>query len=400
MPSTHATIRFAWIGLATAAFIVYGSLYPFDFHGGSIVEAVHHLLQSNDMRDQPWSGLIANIAFYMPLGFFCMAGQNRARPALLRLLGSTVIGAMMCLAMETIQFFDAGRISTLTDVYPNTAGTFLGSLIALLSLPWLDYRGGMDSPARRIAVLLLLSFLVYRLFPYAPTIDLHAYWRAVKPMVTHPAVNGFDVFSYTVKWTVVAALLADLAGWVRSRWLILVAMPAVIFCKIIIVHNHLTLSELLALPIAALAWQILSSFHRRRALGVLAMLLALVIAGNRLLPFDWQAAGHAFGWVPFASVMHGSLSGNAQSLAEKTFLYTSLVWLLATAGLRYATAGILAGTVLFATSLIETHLPGRSAEITDALIALIAAVFLHWLSGSTSKRNRAGSKPGSMTATD
>jgi hypothetical protein len=59
------------------------------------------------------------------------------------------------------------------------------------------------------------------------------------------------------------------------------------------------------------------------------------------------------------------------SLLEKAFLYGSLIWLIGKAGLRLGTSIILVTSMLFATSWAETHLAGRSAEITDAVLALI-----------------------------
>lgn len=162
-----------------------------------------------------------------------------------------------------------------------------------------------------------------------------------------------------------AALLADLWGYARSCWLIMVFMLIVLCCKIIIVHNRLTLSELASLTIAVNTWPALSSLRRSQVAAVLAILLALVVIGGRLLPFDWQTTGRAFGWIPFTSLLHGSsMAVNTQTLANKVFLYSSLIWLLTVAGFRHATAGALVAIGLFVTSVIETHLLGRLAEIT------------------------------------
>ncbi|AWN16684.1 VanZ family protein [Salinisphaera sp. LB1] len=382
MPSLNSPRRFVYASLAATIFIVYGSLYPFAFHGGSPVAAVRTLFLSDHMRDQPFSGLIANIGLYVPLSLFCVAAQNDARPAWRQVLWATGLGTVLCVGIEISQFFDTGRVTTLTDVYANVAGTLFGALLALPLTRWLDRPGDMNSPARQTAALLLLSFLACRLFPYVPTIDLHAYWRAIKPVVIHPSVHGFDVVSYAVTWTVVAALLRDLAGRRRSRWLLVAVMLAMLSAKILITHNRLSLSELVALPVAVAAWLVLSTRQRAWAGGVLAVLLGLVIVGDRLLPFDWQPIGHAFGWLPFFSILHGSMAANTQALADKVFLYSSLVWLITVAGPRHAVAGALVAAGLFATSVLETHLPGRSAEITDAVIALGAATVLGWLAVS------------------
>ena len=206
--------------------------------------------------------------------------------------------------------------------------------------------------------------------------------------------------SYAVMWTVVAALLADLTGRGRSRWLIVAAMIAVISAKILITHNRLSPSELVALPIAGVAWQLLSRLTRKSVGAILAVLLAGVILGDRLLPFDWQPYGHEFGWVPFFSILHGSMAANTQALANKVFLYSSLIWLITVSGRRHLTAGALVAAGLFVTSMLETHLPGRSAEITDAVIALGAAAVLGWIAAPAAARPRAERPPGRARAED
>jgi VanZ family protein len=62
------------------------------------------------------------------------------------------------------------------------------------------------------------------------------------------------------------------------------------------------------------------------------------------------------------------------SFFEKSFLYGSLLFFFIEAGGRLRTAAILVCGVLFVTSWAETYLPGRSAEITDAFMALLLAV--------------------------
>jgi hypothetical protein len=80
--------------------------------------------------------------------------------------------------------------------------------------------------------------------------------------------------------------------------------------------------------------------------------------------------------VPFVSFLRGSIGVAIQAFCEKFFQYGGLIWLLRHAGLPAAYATILSATLLFVTSLVETHLPGRSAEITDAAMALaIGGVF-------------------------
>jgi VanZ family protein len=64
------------------------------------------------------------------------------------------------------------------------------------------------------------------------------------------------------------------------------------------------------------------------------------------------------------------------SFLEKAFLYGALIWLLDKSGLRTGVSTILLAIMLFAASWAETYLPGRSAEITDALMALLIGVII------------------------
>jgi hypothetical protein len=106
------------------------------------------------------------------------------------------------------------------------------------------------------------------------------------------------------------------------------------------------------------------------------LLLSAYILAERLEPFQFSAYGRAFGWTPFRSFLYGSVEVNITSFLEKAFLYGSLIWLLDRSGLRSGVSTILVAILLFATSWTEIYLPGRSAEITDALMALLIGAII------------------------
>ena len=74
------------------------------------------------------------------------------------------------------------------------------------------------------------------------------------------------------------------------------------------------------------------------------------------------------------------------SFLEKAFLYGSLIWLLDRAGLGLTKSTILVALMLFATSWAETYLPGRSAEITNSLMALLIGVIIAAMEDVTRRR--------------
>ena len=69
--------------------------------------------------------------------------------------------------------------------------------------------------------------------------------------------------------------------------------------------------------------------------------------------------------------MHGSNGIDIQAFCQKVYEYGGLIWLLNRAGVRLLGSTLLTATFLFAMSFAECWLPGRSAEITDGIMALI-----------------------------
>ncbi len=118
-----------------------------------------------------------------------------------------------------------------------------------------------------------------------------------------------------------------------------------------------------------------ASVARIRATAT-ALLFSACIVAERLEPFRFSAYGRAFGWIPFRSFLYGSVEVNILSFLEKAFLYGALIWLLGKSGLRSGVSTILVAIMLFAASWAETYLPGRSAEITDALMALLIGTII------------------------
>ena len=78
--------------------------------------------------------------------------------------------------------------------------------------------------------------------------------------------------------------------------------------------------------------------------------------------------------------MGGSIEVDVLSFFEKFFLYGSLIWLMMEGGLRRSAATALVAATLLATSIAEMYLPGRSAEITDTLMAIAIAVVFAFVS--------------------
>lgn len=354
------------------AVIVYGSLYPFQFHAPPEgLGPVHHLLTT--WANRPGRGdFLSNILLYMPLGYFGVLAWRRPVSAGARLALTLLLGTGLSVTMELTQYFEPARDSTLTDVYANALGTVVGAAIGALTA------GRLHSPFWRAAAdhrepaLLLAGWLGYRLYPYVPVVDLHKYWDALKPVVFHPGFTAYDLCRHMAAWFAVYALVTAMTPKRYAAFFSAVFAGATIFAEILIIGRVLSMAELLGAIAAYALWLLLGAQERLRFWVVTAFFAIIVMAG-RLEPFAFSAMPGHFGWIPFYSFMHGSIGVDMQSFFEKFFFYGTLLWLLARLGWRPALATSSVCGLLLVTSFLEIYLPGRSAEITDAAMALAIA---------------------------
>jgi VanZ family protein len=377
----------AWAIALTMAVIAYGSLYPFAFHPPTGFGKGPFLTLLDSWDKRPGRGdLASNILLYMPMGFFggivAPAGRAGRQVALIVLLG-----ALLSFTIECVQYYDSGRDTEATDFYANVAGTLLGAGIGYVfgrGITWTSLAGLTAHP---MPALLLAAWIGYVLYPYVPTTNIHKYWDALKPVVLHPSFDPYAIFRQTAIWLGIC-LLVDAIAERRPALPLFAAYAALILGgSILIVTVDLSVPRLAGMMLAVAIWRLAPV---RLRLPIAILLLGVYVPALRLEPFAFSAMPGPFHWTPFYGFMQGSIDLDVRSFCEKFFLYGTLIWLLARAGLRLAVAAFLVATVLLATSLFEVYIPGRSAEITDALIALgvggIAAVLRESVVGAVPMR--------------
>lgn len=363
--------KFSLIAAAVFLVIIYGSLYPFHFRANADSKGPAQSLLAT-WHDPPGRGdFAANILLYFPLGLFLIQVARRA-PLAVRMAVAIFAGIGLSICIELTQFYDEGRVSSMTDVYANTIGVAAGAAAGavLFRIPFRFRLGTVAS--RPFVIVLLASWLGYRWFPFVPVIDLHKYWTAIKPLVISPTLSPLDVYRHTVIWLAVALLIEALFGAARSRLIVPLAVLAITFGRILIVETTLSPAEVMGAALSIALWGAWMSKLRART-RIIAVLLAAEIAIESLRPFQFTATGRSFGWIPFGAFMRGSIEVNIRSLLEKTFLYGSMVWLMLRSGIKFTPAVILSAVFVLLLRIGQLFLPGRSAEITDPIIVLIVA---------------------------
>jgi VanZ family protein len=372
----HDSRPFAWGLAVTVALILYGSFYPFAFHNHvDPIAGVRQLLATWKQRGS-LGDVLANILLYLPFGFFAAKALPPRLPLPLRVLTCLLAGAALSLCVEFTQLYDAGREAAMSDVYANSAGALLGAMAGAALSADLRLAGWNQLRRRPFAALLICCWIAYRLFPYVPVIDAHKYWHAVRPILYGSSPMFSDVLRHFASWLAVGALLE--AIWRPERF----AMPALmlaIFCgRIGIADIALSRAEVIGGLAAAAIWVAWLHAARPRR-PILAAALAVAILVEALQPFRFLTVARPFDWVPFWGFIQGSIWTAVPSLLSKFFLYGTLVWSLSRSGLRWTAATAAAAVFVFVVHYLQVYLPGRSAEITDSLLVLVAGGLMRTL---------------------
>jgi VanZ family protein len=367
------SLVYGFVLLLVVLFIIYGSLFPFDFRersypGGPVLYLLSTWHEWDNRGD-----LLANILLYLPFGFFMASALPPRFSGALGFVLATIAGVAFSSAIEITQFHDLGRVTSMGDVYANGIGAACGAAARILLGTSLRWPLIGELAANPTAALLLTMFFAYRLYPYVPVIDLHKYWHAVRPMLMAPSLPSGEFSRYLVTWLFVAAIVHVLYGSRRFLLLFPLLCGAEFLGRVLIIDNTLKLDDVLSAAGAWLLWSVLLSRLPGR-FSILAFAFATMITMERLEPFQFEALPRAFGWIPFASFMHGSTGVDIQAFCQKFYEYGGLIWLLNRAGMRLILSTVSTATLLFTTSLAECWVPGRSAEITDAIMALVLGI--------------------------
>jgi VanZ family protein len=163
----------AWSWAAYAAFVVYGSLLPFDFHALPAAEAWARFkntpfLQLGVESRADW---IANAVLYVPLGLLGARTLGGGRAGLLAGLLSVVVAAVLAFGLEFTQLFFPPRTVSQNDLLAECLGGLAGALVAGPAGAWFDgwWRAwGRDTAglARLVLRAYALAYLLYCFFPY------------------------------------------------------------------------------------------------------------------------------------------------------------------------------------------------------------------------------------------
>lgn len=372
MPEQNRRVA-TWLLAVIAFLIAYGSLYPFRFAGVAGAGPLELLDQLSFARTTT-SDIAANVLLYLPFGA-CLAWLFASRfGGLIAVILATFASAALSFAIEFAQLYETRRVASLYDLACNTVGAFAGAWIAIAiaathrRLNASALAGMLRHP---VAAALVLSWIGYRLAPFAPVMDPGKWAGALAPLAEGDWLNARAMLPHALAWLVLAPICERL---VRGHALAALgmAMAAVLAGRILFAGLSLEPGEIAGMALAfALSWPLLR-LSPERAASVLAAALIAMIAIQGLAPFDFQLAQDRFAFLPFAESLIQYRAANLTDMFLRCFTDGALVWLLARSGLSVLAATVLGAGLVFGVELLQTWLPGHTAEITDPLLAIAA----------------------------
>jgi VanZ family protein len=373
------------IWLIVIAVIVYGSLYPWDFHSRQLpasppwilIHAWPPVIDRDAVQDAA-----VNVVIYIPLGLFGFLALRRNMQALSAFALTVMIGLVICCSMEMIQLFIPERECDAADATCNVIGTAIGAGLGFLYQRWLGWleEHGKDARFLRLSgtVLLIYAWIAYQVFPFIPVPSRTRLTEKVDAVFAVHAVSRLEMLTCFVEWLVLAQLLALLIGNERVRRffpLLLLVLPARVF----LVGRTVTWSEVGGAIAGCIGVYFLTKGDVAQYSGkvsLLAGLIVLVIVLRGLAPYHWSSVGQPFEWMPFNLTLALDREVAMLVFLRKCFWYGSVVWLLRAAGWRLWVAAFAIALLLCVIEISHLHIVGRTAETTDPLLALIlAAVF-------------------------
>jgi VanZ family protein len=366
------------------ALILYGTLSPFEFdfsrHSGRPLTILLHSWPAKfdraTMRDA-----VVNIAVYLPLGAVALLAFARRHRPVLAWGFAVMLAAALSASVEMLQIYDAYRYASALDWICNVAGAATGAMLAIVYRRRIE--AGLSIASHRSApgaLLLAACWAGAQAYPLVPLINFGRLRVGIAQLAASHLAT-VEVIAGAAGWFVFALTLRAVRGRLAIGWLALTML--VLPARLFIVDRALTKSDLIAGAIALLLWGVIPD-RARQGVGWLLLIVAILL--RELAPFNFTTSPHAFSWIPFAATLAAERTASVAVFLRKAFEYGAMIWLLRAGKIGYWKAGIAVAAALAVLEAMQCWLPGRQAEITDALLALIMALVLKLLDSGRSPK--------------
>ncbi len=358
------------IWIIVTVIIAYGSLFPFDFQTNDLNWVTFDLFLRSWQARSSRGDLLGNIILFVPFGIAGMLSTRNLRFVSLNILLVLASGLIFAVCLQFAQLYLPGRTAALNDAIWNTLGLTLGMFFALVADNYVLRLQIQKRTIPLIPVVLLGIWGAYRLIPFVPTIDFQSIKDSLKPLLIHPEISLLAVCINAVSWLLAGYFLKCLSGSVGILGKLGLLMAGIFGLEVLIVANDVTASNIVGALIALMVFAMFLD-RIKGTTTILAILLAISLVFQGLAPFDPRPVIATFNWLPFHGFLGGSMYHNTLVLLQKTFLYSSLIFLLHELEFSWLKAALLTGFLLLLIEAAQIYFSGHTPEITDPMLVLL-----------------------------
>ena len=358
--------------------VTYFTLYPWTFvpfhEHSTVLERLRPLVGKADHLD-----IVVNLCFYLPLGVLGVLGWWRGSSTAGRWIALAAFGAALSFTLETIQAWVPGRDSSLLDILTNTIGTIAGARLGIAIAGHLPsgLRQGLPSPHRPMPAVLIAAWLVSQWFPFLPILRIPQFSESLDALMQVSSLGWIVLADAFVAALLIGRLLREALTSSAYRFALAGAclvLPARLFIVVGAAPWLLAVAFAAGLLVSHL---VLARAHAETRL--LATAAVLLIAVRELDPFHFAVTAEPFYWIPFSGILEATRESAIRVTSGKFFLYGATVWMVRESGVSLRTAAVVVVGVLIAGEYAQRYLPGRLAESTDPVLAVIAVFVMVWL---------------------
>ncbi|MGL6224572.1 MAG: VanZ family protein [Steroidobacteraceae bacterium] len=360
--------------------IVYVSLYPFRFvlDGPSLLEALRTLTWARAGRGD----MLNNVLLYVPFGF-CVALVIEPRWGRgTGVVAGTLLGLLLSLGLELLQASVAIRVSSLRDLSLNATGSLIGTMFGTIFHALGSRVSPQGTPRSRsafVAMSILVLWLLERLWPLVPDPGLRQLKRAVRPLLT-PHIDWMSLLGFVVGWLVVAQVVFGLVKRQRAMDAFLIVIAIVLVGRVFVGGSTLDIAEIAAIALLLPLLVPISRLDDGARSTLVAVLLGFWLAWAAVRPLLQGTMTLAVDAPALREMLLRSVPP-PPLLANKSFSYLALGWLLTGAGLvPHVAAGMMVLFVLLLT-MLQLGVPSPAYGWVDLLIACLAGwIVARWMS--------------------
>ena len=320
-PKPRAALRpSACVALAFAVFIVYGSLFPFDFASNPRpVETV--FVDWNPFLNR--SDAVDNILLFVPLGAaLWFAGRSSA--SRWALVGASWV--LLGLGLQVAQLYLPSRVASMTDAINNAFGLGIGLQLSRTLAPWLQRKQLVSGSVDPLAMLLVAFWYVYESFPFLPTLDIGLLSAHLKPALSGPEFEPLRLLHHALAAALGTLILLEARPLRSRRTCVLAALAVLVGSELLVPYGNLRIETLLGIVLGTGVGERLNQATKAHSRWAVLALAAVALTMTVVTDFRGPSGAARLTLTPFSHLLwHGTTVG-IPTAAFEALAIGGLLW--------------------------------------------------------------------------